>query len=405
MKKLLLILTSCFILFAPIQSLYSSQEEQWDIKADQKIKTCMTSDTFQNITLTYSYKKQKWKLRIIFNPKNELIELSNGQISSHQFYYGIFSIDLPSDALCHHIEEVILSQLEGSSGGFIGFATCVNGQYLSDYFAGARACQGGILSKDESKEYSQADQRILELFQAQSFEKLSLDYKWEEKSYPVHFVYNPQRKHLFCNSLEKPVQWPFAMTIDASSYPLGLVHHLKSLVPNKLLNDPNSVVDMAQSIFLYTQKHHVSLYKDLSPILLLTAIENPDVDAEIQTLFTSSQLTKKSLCYKLNGHYYPILLIHNPENQNLESTLSFDAFPHSSITHTVTWDKKIGIFAYNEAPQELIDHLSTLYELSYWDSFWNNLSIYNGDKVSIIRYPWCYTPFSWYTFMLNATPS
>lgn len=196
------------------------------------------------------------------------------------------------------------------------------------------------------------------------------------------------------------MRWPFAMTIAASTYPLSLANHLKSLVPHELLKDSDSVIDVADWI-AYFRKNSVSLYTTIHPITLLNRIENPDIDVEILNLFTSNQFARKSLYYELNGNFYGVFLIHNPEKLTLKSTFSFDTWESGHLSHTVNWNSKIGIFVDKEAPQELIDHISQLYELSWWDSFWN-LSIHNGDKVSVTHNKFIYKPYSWYTFMLNA---
>lgn len=190
------------------------------------------------------------------------------------------------------------------------------------------------------------------------------------------------------------------MTIAASTYPLSLANHLKSLVPHELLKDSDSVIDVADWI-AYFRKNSVSLYTTIHPITLLNRIENPDIDVEILNLFTSNQFARKSLYYELDGNFYGVFLIHNPEKLTLKSTFSFDTWESGHLSHTVNWNSKIGIFVDKEAPQELIDHISQLYELSWWDSFWN-LSIHNGDKVSVTHNKFIYKPYSWYTFMLNA---
>lgn len=269
-----------------------------------------------------------------------------------------------------------------------------------------KSCLSSKESIEINQEYTSLDQEILKLFKAQTFKKLSMNYLWEGKSYPVHFIYNPTRECLFCSEISKPVRWPFCVTIEASSYPLSLAEHLKSLVPGDLLKDPESVVDIADWLHYY-RKHSISLYKNLYPILLLKRIENPDIDAEIQTLFTSSQLTRKSLFYELNGDFYSVLLIHNPEQLKLKSTLDFDTWENGRLSYTTTWNSKVGIFVDKKAPQELIDHISQLYELSWWENYWN-VSIHNGDKVSVSysknTRTYTYTPTSWYMFIFNAKP-
>lgn len=399
------ILNAIFIFIATIQHVYSSEQLESDSVSDQQMQTCLVSDTFQNLSLVYSYEHSNWELRVIFNPQYEQMELGNGQSSPFQFYYGIFSRDRIPESLESHLKGIVENQLKSLSGGHWGFSSTINDTLSIDYFAGATAVPGtgrsqpatqNAVSEEAiqvSPEESSFDREVGEFFKGQTFGKLSLNYPWEGESYPVYFVHNPMREALFCDELSKPVRWPLAMTIDAASYPLSLAAHIKSLVPSELLKDHDTVID--------------SVYKNVRPILLLNQLENLDVDAEMKALFASDQLAKKSLYYELDGNFYGVFLIHNPERLNLTSTLGFDTWENGRLSHTSTWNSKIGIFVDKEAPQELIDHLAKSYELSYWDSYWN-LSIHNGDKVEV-RYfkdvwKYKYTPYSWYKFMLNATP-
>jgi hypothetical protein len=144
--------------------------------------------------------------------------------------------------------------------------------------------------------------------------------------------------------------------------------------------------------------------------------ENPDVDAEIQTFFTSTQLARKFLCYELDGEFFNVLLIHNPNKLKLKSVISFNTQKHGLITSTLKYKKKIGIFVDKKAPKQLINHLLKLHHLSWWDR-WRKLVVSNGDKISVehtaLKHGFSsvgykiskYTPCSAYTAMVKATPS
>lgn len=413
MKKLFFVLSSLFIFIGPIQILEAAQKMSWDIHSDQQIESCFSRDTFQNISILYSHEHQNWELRIIFNPKREKIEVSRGKPSMFQFYYGVFSRDPIPESLKNHLQEVIESKLGDLKGGHWGLASTLNDSLMIDYYADAvpSECAQPKVEKEApqtidevSKIEVYSDQAISDLFKAKSFQKLSLDYEWEGKKYPIHFVYNPLREPLMTGELSRPFSWPFAMTIASSSYPLNLPKHIKSLIPSELLKDPESMVDVATWIRYY-RTNPVSVYTTLSPVTFLNQIENPEIDAEIRELFHSQELAKKSLWYELDGNYYGVLLIHNPEKLNLYSKISFETNRHGNLNSTLHWSSKIGIFVNELAPQKLIDHITQLCELSWWDSTWN-LSIYNGDKVSISHldgdWKYTYTPETWYTSMLRA---
>lgn len=395
---------------------YAYSSNMWDNRSDQQIESCLSSDKFQNLALQYIYEDRNWELRIIFNPHYEKITLSNGQSSMFQFYYGVLSRDSIPQCLESHLKEIIESKLKSDTGGFWSISSTLNGRSTIDYFVDATAVSQTGLSQTNTQnevvqqttqnieEYTDIDYEIFDLFKEQTFRKLSLNYEWEGKSYLVHLLYNPLREDLFCSELSKPVKWPFAMTIAASSYPLSLANHIKSLVPEVLLKDSDSVIDVANWTTYY-RKNSISLYTNLCPITVLNTIENPVIDIEILSFFNSNQLSRKSLYYELDGIFYGVFLIHNPEKLTLKSTIAFDTRENGRISHTEYWYSKIGIFVDKVAPQELINHISGLYELSWWDSYWN-LSIHNGDKISVVRYQgswkYTYTPCSWYTFIQNA---
>ncbi len=406
---------SFFIFIANMGHAYSSTMS-WDTSSDWQIDVCLESDTFQNMSLLYLYENQNWELRIIFNPYYEQIALSNGQSSLFQFYYGVFSKDRIPQSLENHLKEIIDSKLKSVSGGFWSISSTINERLSIDYFANATAVPEIGLAQTTTKneifqearqiyeENTDSNQEICDLFREQTFKKLSLNYEWEGKFYSVHFVYNPMKEALFCEKLSKPVRWPFGMTIADSTYPLSLANYIKSLVPHELLTDSDSIIDVANGVS-YFRKNPVSLYTTLQPFTLLNKIENPDMDAEIVTFFTSNQLAKKFISYELDGNFYRVFLINNLEKLPIKSTFSFDTWENGHVSYTGTWNSKIGIFVDKEAPKELIDHISQLYDLSWWDGYWN-LSIHNGDKIviSCFRESWQYkyTPCSWYTFMLNA---
>lgn len=406
MKKIYCFLTCLFIFINT--SIYPSNRTKWDNSSDQKIKNCFHSNTFQNISLRYYYNNRKRELRIIFNPEKKEIELKNGNRSMFQFYYGVFFRDVVSEELKTHLEDIIINILGSSSGGFWSMGSKLNGISTIDYFDKATAKDSSKKQIEPFQKENVMDQKIYDLFKKETFVKLSLNYPFEGKIYPIHLIYNPKREYLLADDLKKPVKWPFAMTIAASSYPLSLARHLKSLVPDELLKDPESVIDVADWITYY-RKYPVFVYDSLHPILLLKFIENPDVDCEIQNLFKSKQLEKKHLCYELDNEFYKVLLIHNPKKINLKSTLKFNTFRNGTLKYTLSWNSKIGIFVDKKAPKELIDHFSNLYALSFWDNLLNiSASIHNGDRKEIYYYnypyEYTYTPYTWYTFMMNAKP-
>ena len=219
---------SVIAFFIFIASVHASNETNWDSVSDQQIKNCLSSDTFQNIWLIYPYEGQNWELRIIFNPQHAQIGLRNGQPAGAQFYYGVFSGDVIPESLENHLQDIAKNELKLLSGGYWSIGGTLNDQALIDYLADAiampkvEAVQSDVQNELSNEENIQFDHEICDLFNAQDFKKLSLEYPWQGKTYSLHFVYNPKREALLCKEFTKPVRWPFAMTVESHSYPFTL---------------------------------------------------------------------------------------------------------------------------------------------------------------------------------------
>lgn len=258
----------------------------------------------------------------------------------------------------------------------------------------------GYASEASNIELTQTDvfdQKIRDLLESETFKKVTLECPWKGKVYSVHVLYNPLKEHLFCRELSKPVRWPFVFGIDSNEFLPSLVHHIKSLVPTELILNPDN----------HGNKYPFSYCKNLEPITFSNSIENAELDKEIYSLFKSDNLAKKSIFYELSGKLYKVLLIHNPKKINLDATFSFKSREFGMISVSPKWSSKVGIFVDRKAPQELIDHISKLIELSWWD-YYMSFVILNGDSVEVTHidygYEYIYKPITWYEVMLNAKP-
>lgn len=84
------------------------------------------------------------------------------------------------------------------------------------------------------------------------------------------------------------------------------------------------------------------------------SIENPEMDVEIQEIFTSTQLTKKLLCYKLNEKLYKVLLVHNPEKVKLTSTVNFNTSEHGRSSCVASCNKKCAFSSITRLQEHLL---------------------------------------------------
>ncbi len=262
------------------------------------------------------------------------------------------------------------------------------------------------VTKDGSQGDDKYDQMIVDFFSSEEFVKSSFNFPWEGKKYKVRAVCNPERKPLMGAHLSSLVYWPCAMTIDKSSYPLELVSHLVSLIPEVLSSDPESMLDMAYD-FDYERAHHISTYNSVEPVQATERIDDPEVIASFEEMFASTTLRSKEVYYDLDGELYQVLIIHNPEGITLEAKKKFNTKECGDLTRAVTWNKKLGIFIDRPAPQEVIDSISEIIAYSWWDDFWN-VTIYNGDTVNVYSQPTSYyykfSPFTWFELMEEAKP-
>lgn len=420
MKNFFSFLYSFLILLGFVQNCHASENPKWDEISDKTIEVCLTSNEFQNSFIEYTYNKHKYEMRFLYNPNQDEIKYKSGLKASFQFRFGFFSSEKLPDILLAHIKEIV-EKCTGSTGGIWSQASTFDGICSVDFFDGAVGIpQPGVHKENttnrneieksqlEIQNLSSADEEICNLFNAQKFIKLSLNYEWKDKSYLVHFVYNPTREYLYCENekLSRPVQWLFAMAIENSSYPRDLAIHLKTLIHKEFLTDTSSVIDIGDSEY-FTRKYPNSLYTSLEPTKLHKSIENIDLDLETHDLFISNQLVKKTLHFELNNNYSRIVLVYNPEELNLHATTILNTWENGRLNHTQNWSSKFGVFSEKKVSQELIDYVSNLLGVSWWDKMWN-LSIHNGDKIEFQHNKhtsWTYTyTYPWFDFIQKAQP-
>ena len=133
--------------------------------------------------------------------------------------------------------------------------------------------------------------------------------------------------------------------------------------------------------------------------------------SKVRECFNSSSLVNQLLFYYLDGQYYQVRIIHNPEELSLRGgtgrrDISIRLASGKIMRNfTVPWKHKYGIVIDEEAPDALVDHLKDVANLSYWDRWWN-LAICNGTYVEYIEYDFdylyqyttTYTLDTWFNF-------
>lgn len=110
-------------------------------------------------------------------------------------------------------------------------------------------------------------------------------------------------------------------------------------------------------------------------------IDDPLNDELVKEAFRSEKFVNKVLYYSLGDAKYQVRILHNPEGKTYTATKKF-RLDHwkPAEEFKITWNYKFGIITDKVAPQELIDHLSTFTNASYWDWYWN-FKVRNGTYV------------------------
>lgn len=124
-----------------------------------------------------------------------------------------------------------------------------------------------------------------------------------------------------------------------------------------------------------------------TPFQIAERIDDMDFDQRIREIFCSHKFVNEPFYYYLDGEYYKVRLIYNPDKLTLQSLIK-KTFQFNDDTiikgYKVTWDLKYGILVNPAAPQELIDHIVELANASYWDWYFN-FTIQNGTRFELTK--------------------
>lgn len=216
-----------------------------------------------------------------------------------------------------------------------------------------------------------ADQLILDLLASDNFSNTLIHYNYDDKTYPIRLIHNPNKVSLF-GEKGKILQPISKQLIVMANLPVQLTWHLDKILPNHIDNN-DKIVDL-RNIFNETK------YDLLEPVYIATTIDDPLNTEILARILSSNKFQNKILYYQLDGEYYRIRVLYNPENLSFKTYRKYRLDFQPSRDFGLSWEKKYAIVADKKAPKELIDFLSQCLNCS-WREWYFNFDIRDGSKV------------------------
>lgn len=409
-------------------------ESKRDQQAEEQIKECFASGEFTNKVISYNYNFRNWGLRIVNNPKQMVCTFEKMPGYQTKFRYALLTKEMIPMELQRHVEQLIKRELKIEEGGYIGIATTIsmrgNSSSVFDLFAeptfaesqgeearSKRVMRTPTLTPDIIKKLEadtgvdlrgmklslsgpafeptskpaydkEKDEEILALLSSEGFANKTFNYTFQGKSYPVTVVHNPKKLPLWDEKDSSVFYYPLMIAcFESTSDDADLTKHLEKLARQKYNN--GYIVKVGKSgrfggsglheggLFrasiydekLYERLHVVQVNKD--------GALNKEFNALIKEVFSSKELRNATLHYQIKDKYYQVHLLHNPEKLKPELLLASSKTENRKtpvLGSPYKYEVVIGRLA---APKELVDHITSLINPSWWDYFFN-LRISNG---------------------------
>jgi hypothetical protein len=225
-----------------------------------------------------------------------------------------------------------------------------------------------------------ADQEILDCLYSAEFSNALIPYVFEGYNYEVRVIHNPAQEQLWAEGYGDPISCQCILT-SPRNLPFGLELHLENLVYESFGKNKKVLRDLG-GIRSFSDK----TYAALRPVYVAKTIADKHCDEVVKEAFNSETFTHLLLHYHLNGKYYHVRILHNPQGMNFTASKQVVLeFGKSAQVMTMNWNYKYGIVVDKQAPQELIDHLSALTNASWYDWYFN-FNVYNGTAVEYREY-------------------
>lgn len=255
----------------------------------------------------------------------------------------------------------------------------------------------------------ETDKEIYDCVSAANFSKTLVSYPYQGIKYPIAIVHNPAREFIWLDDWDNPIDPRLAVVADL---PLPLSRHLENLLQDVLGSGESAPIDLNNmDDYLVDWKGYFNPKEFMGalPIYLATKIDDPENDRAIYECFRSTSFANQVFYYFLDKKAYQVRILVNPEKRpftaqqkfNMMFESGFCCWRESTNVYTITWPHKYGIITDARAPQALIDHLSSLAEMSCWD-WYMNFKIHNGTYVEYAESSYDVTTFysldTWFNF-------
>ena len=367
-----LITLVCAILVSNIRA-DSNNNTLWDAEADGQIRAIINSNAYINQEIPYSYEGKKWDLRVIHSPNNEVLTSGSGTFFCP--FYLIAKEAVPSK-LFSHLEELGEKFLEPGTG-----AAYVN----NGYFSGDISCFGILQPNTRSTYYINSGLHWGSVGINDGGMYVNNGSHWGNLGFP-----GPLRQ--FNNDGSLYFKKTFIITGKFFCNG-GFINENTSF---EFLANPDVIASSLQA----------KIPEEISspcPMTVALKIDDPSIDSQIEEIWESKTLVNRVFCYQLEEGSYKVRIIYNPHYSSLKATQTF-TFLNKEQPFSIYWNYKYGIMIDKTAPQELIDHLSQLIKLSWYDWWYDQLKIYNGWKAKVNIGGLMHRTIPWFHFMENAQP-
>ena len=227
----------------------------------------------------------------------------------------------------------------------------------------------------------EAEQHIFNCIHSTEFCNLTIYYRFEDREYPIEILCNPKGEALWgCNAFLVPISSSLIMIADL---PFDLVHHLEELFEELRSDEDAAYIDLKG----FSSDMNLT---SLHPVFIAERIDDPNLDLLVREVFNSTIFVNEVFYYYLNGKYYQVRILYNPEGRSFSATRRFRLGAGNALTaYTLSWDYKYGIIVDEPAPKKLIDHLSALVPASWWEWYFN-FQIHNGSDVCYVTQTYGY---------------
>ncbi len=216
----------------------------------------------------------------------------------------------------------------------------------------------------------QADQHILDRAERSEFCNVVIQYPFEGADYPIRIVHNPEKKPVWDKSWKVPSN---VLLMLIGDLPYLLAKHVEELVLSFYKGGERPYLSLSG-------RNALKEWEALHPLHIADRIDDPVSDDLARQTFSSSTFVNRVLYYRLDGRYYQVRLLYNPEGRTLSAAKIFDLPGLGKTPYTFSWNYQYGIFADRYGNPALVDHLAALTPASTW-AWYFNFDINRGSNL------------------------